>query len=90
MDVLDFAPRVSADGSRIDFRLSDRIGTVGCAITREALKVHFGLSPCADASRTLETFSDGRKRIFAVAERKMRARPGHPVRLTSDDFVTGR
>ena len=39
MDVLDFAPRVSADGSRIDFRLSDRIGTPGCAITREALEV---------------------------------------------------
>jgi hypothetical protein len=88
MDVLDFAPNVSADGSRIDFRLSNPTGFTDCAITREALEVHFWLSPRADASRFLKTFDDGRNRIVAVAERKMRARPGYPVRLTSYDFVT--
>ncbi|MFM0085051.1 DUF1488 family protein [Paraburkholderia sediminicola] len=90
MDVLDFAPSVSADGNKIDFRLSQAIGFATCAITREALEVHFWLLPSADANRTLKAFDDGRKRIYAVAERKIRVRPGHPVRLTSDDFVTGR
>ncbi|MFM0619324.1 DUF1488 family protein [Paraburkholderia nemoris] len=87
MDVLDFAPSVSADGSRIDFRLSNAAGFIECAITREALEVHFWLSPRADASRILKTFDNGRNRIVAVAERKMRARPGNPVRLTSHDFA---
>jgi hypothetical protein len=41
MDVLDFVTSVSADGSRIDFRLSERIGVAECAITREAVEVHF-------------------------------------------------
>ncbi|MFM0166800.1 DUF1488 family protein [Paraburkholderia sediminicola] len=86
MEVLDFAPSVSADGSRIDFRLSNRIGIAECAITREALEVHFWLVPSADRSRMLKSFEDGRRRIYAVAERKMRAHAGHAVRLTSDDF----
>ncbi|MGA9918182.1 MAG: DUF1488 family protein [Paraburkholderia sp.] len=88
MDVLDFAPSVSTDGSRIDFRLSESMGLAECAITREALEVHFWLSPLADASRMLKAFDDGRNRIVAVAERKMRAQQGHPVQLTSRDFVT--
>jgi hypothetical protein len=88
MDVLEFARSVSADGSGIDFRLSSAIGFTECAIAREALEVHFWLSPRADASRMLKAFDDGRNRIIAVAERKMRARPGHPVRLSSRDFIT--
>ncbi|KAE8760094.1 hypothetical protein FSO04_10340 [Paraburkholderia madseniana] len=40
MDVLDFAPSASADGSRIDFRLSEQTGFAECAITREALEGH--------------------------------------------------
>ncbi|WP_328807362.1 DUF1488 family protein [Paraburkholderia elongata] len=63
MDVLDFAPSVSADGSRIDFRLSERIGIAECAITREALEVHFWLVPGADGNRMLKAFENGRKRI---------------------------
>lgn len=90
MDVLDFAPSVSADGNRIDFRLSQAIGFATCAITREALEVHFWLASRADASRMLKAFDDGRNRIVAVAERKMLARPGHPVRLTSHDFAVRR
>jgi hypothetical protein len=90
MDVLDSAPSVSADGSSIAFRLRQATGFAECVITREALEVHFWLSPRADASRMLKVFDDGRNRIVAVAERKMRARPGHPVQLTSRDFATSR
>ncbi|WP_235429599.1 hypothetical protein [Paraburkholderia fungorum] len=36
--------------------------------------------------RMLKAFADGRRRIIAVAERKLRLRPGEPVRLTADDF----
>ena len=90
MDVVDFVAGVSSDGSAIAFRLSGRIGDVECAITREALEVHFWLPVGADASRMLRTFADGRNRIVAVAERKMRARPGQPVRLNSHDFSAKR
>jgi hypothetical protein len=90
MDVLDFAPGVSSDGGEIAFRLSERMGSAECAITREALEVHFWLPPGADASRMLKTFANGRNRIVAVAERKMLARPDQPVRLTSNDFITKR
>ncbi len=41
MDVVDFAAGVSSDGSAIAFRLSGRIGDAECAISREALEVHF-------------------------------------------------
>jgi hypothetical protein len=85
MDVLDFAPSVSADGSRIYLRLSQAIGFAECAITREALEVHFWLARCGDASLMLKAFDDGRNRIVAVAvaEKKILARPCNPVRLTS-------
>jgi hypothetical protein len=88
MDVVDFAAGVSSDGSEIAFRLPGRIGGAECAITREALEVHFWLPLGADTSRMLRTFADGRNRIVAVAERKMLARPDQPVRLTGNDFMT--
>ncbi|KAE8754079.1 DUF1488 family protein [Paraburkholderia madseniana] len=87
MNVLDFAPSVSPDGSRIAFRSSDRTDFTQCAITREALEAHFWLPPGADEVRTLKTFADGRERIIAVAERKMLARPDQPVLLTIADFL---
>lgn len=78
MDVLDFAPSVSPDGSKIAFRLSERIGSADCAIVREALEAHFWLPPGADEVRMLKTFADGCERIIAVAERKVRAAgPAH-------------
>jgi hypothetical protein len=90
MDVVDFAAGVSSDGSEIAFRLPGRIGGAECAITREALEVHFWLPVGADTSRMLRTFADGRNRIVAVAERKMLARPDQPVRLTGNDFMAKR
>jgi hypothetical protein len=78
MDVLNFAPSLLPDGSKIAFRLSERTGSAECAISREALEAHFWLPPGADEVRTLKAFDDGRNRIVAVAERKLRARPGQP------------
>ncbi|WP_244306483.1 DUF1488 family protein [Paraburkholderia lacunae] len=78
---------MSADESRINFRLSQAIGFTQCVITRETLEVHFWLSPRADASRMLKVFADGRDRIVAVAERRMRTRPGPLIRLASNDFT---
>jgi hypothetical protein len=34
----------------------------------------------------LKPFADGRRRIIAVAERKVRLRPGEPARLAADNF----
>jgi Protein of unknown function (DUF1488) len=91
MDVLDdLATGVSSDGSEVVFRLSERMGGTECAVTREALELHFWLPVGAGASRMLRTFGDGRNRIVAAAERKMLARPDHPVRLTSNDFIAKR
>jgi hypothetical protein len=55
-------------------------------MTREALDAQFWLPPDADPVRMPRAFADGRRRIIAVAERKVRLRPGRPVRLTADDF----
>ncbi|AUT66370.1 DUF1488 family protein [Paraburkholderia terrae] len=90
MNVVDFAPEVSPDGRAIIFRLSDRRCDVECAITREALEEYFWLPTGADDVRMLKTFADCRRRILAVAERKMRVRPDQPVRFTIDDFVAKR
>ncbi|MFL9989462.1 DUF1488 family protein [Paraburkholderia sediminicola] len=79
-----------ADRSGIDFWLPEAIGFTLYAVTREALEVHFWLSPQADENRMLKMFYDGRNRIVALAERKMRGRPGHPVRLACHDFIAGR
>jgi hypothetical protein len=38
----------------------------------------------------LKAFADGQRRIIAVAERKVRLRPGRPGRLTTDDFQISR
>lgn len=55
-------------------------------ISREALEAQFRLPGDADPVRMLKTFADGRRRMIAVAERKLRLRPGEPVRLTAVDF----
>ncbi|MFL9896128.1 DUF1488 family protein [Paraburkholderia sp. RL17-381-BIF-C] len=88
MQVLDFAPGLSPDGSRIAFHLSERTGSAECAISREAFEAHLWLPPGASEVRTLKAFDDGRNRIVAVAEWNMRTRPGPPVCLTSRDSVT--
>ena len=86
MDVIDLMPDVAADRHEISFRLSGQRSEVACAITREALEAQFWLPQGADPVRMLKAFADGRCRIIAVAERKIRLHPGQPVRLTADDF----
>ncbi|KAA0998111.1 DUF1488 domain-containing protein [Paraburkholderia panacisoli] len=86
MDVIDLMPDVAADRHEISFRLTGHRCEVACAITREALEAQFWLPPDAGQVRMLKAFADGRRRIMAVAERKVHLRPGEPVRLTADDF----
>jgi hypothetical protein len=86
MDVVDRAPSVSPDGRGIVFHLSGNRCEVECVITREALEEYFWLPSGADSARMLKTFADGRQRIIATAERKMRAHSDQTVRLTIADF----
>lgn len=90
MDVVDLAPGVSPDGRAIIFRMSGLKRDVECAITREALEECFWLPTGADGARMLKTFADGRQRIIAAAERKLRARPDQSVQLTIADFLAKR
>jgi hypothetical protein len=90
MDVLDFAAGVSSGGSEIAFRLSERIGDAECAITREALEVHFWLPLGADCESHAEDVRRWSASDCRRAERKVRARPDQPVRLTGHDFITKR
>jgi hypothetical protein len=87
MEVVELEPSVSADGRAVIFQLSTRGRDLECAVTREALEEHFWLQRGAGEARVLKTFADGRKRITAVAERKLLAHPGEKVLLTSGDFA---
>ncbi|QQC66532.1 DUF1488 family protein [Paraburkholderia ginsengisoli] len=87
MEVVELEPSVSADGRAVLFLLSTRGRDLECAVTREALEEYFWLERGAGEARVLKTFADGRKRITAVAERKMLARPGEKVLLTISDFA---
>ncbi|MGF6773497.1 hypothetical protein P3T18_006011 [Paraburkholderia sp. GAS199] len=87
MEIIEFEPSVSADGRTVIFQLSTRGRDFECVVTREALEQHFWLQRGAGEDRILKTFADGRKRITAVAERKMLARPGERVTLTIADFA---
>nr|WP_243856896.1 DUF1488 family protein [Paraburkholderia sp. BL6665CI2N2] len=82
-------PGVAADRHEIPFRLASQCGEVACVITRKALEAQFWLPGDADPVRMLKAFADGRRRIIAVAERKIRLHPGKPVRLTTGDFEAG-
>jgi hypothetical protein len=87
MDIVDLAPGVSPDGHSVIFLLSCHQRAVECAITRETLEECFWLPAGADSARMLKTFSDGRQRIVAVAERRLRVRPDQNIRLTITDFL---
>jgi hypothetical protein len=88
MEIVEFEPSVSADGRAVIFQLSTRGRELECAVTREALEQHFWLQRGAGEARVLKAFADGRKRITAVAERKVLARPGEKVLLTISDFMS--
>ncbi|MFT4064569.1 DUF1488 family protein [Paraburkholderia sp.] len=88
MTTIEAAASVSADGRAVIFQFSSRGRDLECSVTREALEQYFWLQSGAGEARVLQTFADGRKRITAIAERKMLARPGEKVLLTIDDFST--
>ncbi|CAG4885620.1 DUF1488 family protein [Paraburkholderia saeva] len=90
MEIVEFEPSVSPDGRAVVFVLSLRGRDHECSVTREALEQHFWLQHGAAEARILRTFDDGRKRIFAVAERKLLANPGGRVVVTANDFGTRR
>jgi len=87
MDVIELMPDVAADRREISFRLSGQCSEVACAITREALEAQFWLPAGAGQVRMLKAFADGRRRIIAVAARKVRLHPGERVRLIADDVI---
>lgn len=86
MDVTDLMPDVTADQHENSSRPNGNHSDIACAITREALEVQFWLPKGAGQIRMLKAFADGRRRIIAVAERRIHLRPDEPVRLVADDF----
>ncbi len=87
MELVEHEPSVSADGRSVIFVVPARGRDYECAITRDALEQHFWLPRGADEAHVLKAFANGRKRIVAVAERKMLARHEETVRLTINDFL---
>ena len=86
MDALELESSVSTEGRAVVFVLSLCGREVECIVTREALEQHFWVQPDASEARILRAFADGRRRIMAVAERKMRVHAGARIALTVDDF----
>jgi hypothetical protein len=77
---------VSRGGEAVQFEIEMRGKRLTCSITREALEDHFWLERQANETRLLRAFSDGRKRIVAMAERKARRLATEVIKLTSQDF----
>lgn len=84
MEALELEPNLSTDG--VVFALSLCGRDIVCVITRETLEQHFWVQPGATDARVLKAFSEGRRRILALAERKARARQRERIVLTVDDF----
>jgi hypothetical protein len=77
---------ISRDGNAVEFEVEMRGKRLACSISREALEDHFWLGRHADEAHLLHAFSDGRKRIVAMAERKARRLATEVIKLTSQDF----
>jgi Protein of unknown function (DUF1488) len=77
---------VSADGKCITFVAVTHGRPIHCLIERDALEQWFWVPSGATEERLIKAFLDGRQRIFAVAERKWRARQSDTVRLGVSDF----
>ncbi|HDR8937572.1 DUF1488 domain-containing protein [Burkholderia vietnamiensis] len=86
MEVPELHPRVTEDGRSVAFMLPHRGREVACHVTRDVLEQHFWVQPGASETRILQAFVDGRRRLVAMAERKMLAHRDEPVVLTMDDF----
>jgi hypothetical protein len=86
VETLQLAPRVAPDSRSVIFMLSIQGREIECSVSREALEQHFWVQPGASDTRILTAFADGRKRIMAVAERKILAHSGERIVLTAADF----
>ena len=86
MEALEAPPSVSPDNQSVIFTLSTHGREVEWSVSRDALEQHFWVQPGAGDARILKAFADGRKRITAVAERKLLAHSDERIVLTAADF----
>ncbi|WP_225032075.1 DUF1488 family protein [Paraburkholderia sp. XV] len=87
MEAIESEPQVLANRRGVAFSVVHRGTPVECVITLAALEACFWLEPGADDARVLKRFSDGYRRIRAIAERRLLARPATRIELTLEDFV---
>ncbi|WP_310358260.1 DUF1488 family protein [Paraburkholderia strydomiana] len=87
MATVDTAPHVATNRRGVAFTLVHQGRAVECLVTTAALESCFWLEPAASDARMLKTFSDGYRRIRAMAERKLLVRPQRKVELTPNDFI---
>jgi hypothetical protein len=71
LDALELESSVSTERRAVVFVLSLCGRDVECIVTRNALEQHFWVQPDASEARILKAFTDGRRRIMALAERKI-------------------
>jgi hypothetical protein len=86
MDTINLQPRISDDGRGVVFIVIFNGTSVECVISRAALESGFWLTPNADEARMIKTFRDGSRRIRAIVERRLLARPASRIELTAADF----
>ena len=87
METIESEPQVLANRRGVAFTLVHQGIPVECVVTTAALEAYFWLEPRASDDRMLKTFNDGYRRIHAIAERRLRARPVARLELTPDDFA---
>jgi hypothetical protein len=87
METIESEPQVSANRRGVAFTLAHQGVPIECVVTTAALEAYFWLEPRASDARMLRTFSDGYRRIRAIAERKLRAHPAARLELTPADFA---
>jgi hypothetical protein len=87
VETIESEPQVIANRRGVAFNLVHQGVPVECVVTTAAPEAYFWLEPRASEARMLRTFNDGSRRIRAIAERKLRARPVARLELTPDDFA---
>jgi hypothetical protein len=82
-----YEPSLVENGRAVMFTVVAAGREVKTLITKAALEQYFWLSPDADESHVLRTFSDGRHRITAVTQRMALRSGATEVRLDAEDFA---
>ena len=87
MDIhLSTSITLSQNGSVVHFVATSPGRTIQCAISREALELHFWVPAGADESRLLKAYLDGHKRIAVAVERGLLRKKPEPIVLTIRHF----